>query len=346
MPQIQASAMVLIDADTTRILASQKAHEKLPMASTTKIMTALLCIEAGELDRIVSVPDEAYGVEGSSMYLHRGEQISMRDLLYGLMLLSGNDAAVTIAVSIAGSVEDFAKLMNEKAKALGCVNTNFVTPNGLPNDNHYTTAYDLALIAAYAMENETFQQVVQTTYYQTQTGDMVRTLKSKNRILWEYPGGNGIKTGYTKTAGRCLVFSARQDGQGVIGVLLNAPDMWDDAKELLDFAFHTYEVEEKVRQGEVVAKITVEKGLEDRLEIVAKRSILFPEDPEIPAKITMRIDCPRTVEAPVMQGDIVGRLELYCEGRMLACTDLAAAKTVLKKEYSYYLLELLDRWAS
>lgn len=346
MPQIQASGMVLLDADTTRILASQKAHEKLPMASTTKIMTAILCIEAGDLDRIVDVPDEAYGVEGSSMYLHRGEQISLRDLLYGLMLLSGNDAAVTIAVSIAGSVENFAKLMNEKARQLGCVNTNFVTPNGLPNENHYTTAYDLALIAAYSMKNETFQQMVQTTYYQTQTGDMVRTLKSKNRILWEYPGGNGVKTGYTKAAGRCLVFSARQNEQGVIGVVLNAPNMWEDAKRLLDYAFSTYNMEQKVRQGEIVAQIPVKKGLEDRLEIVAKRSILFPEDPDIPANITMRMDCPIVLEAPVVQGDVIGRLELYCEGRMLAYTDLVAAQAVSKKEYSNYFLELLDRWAS
>ena len=148
---VSAGGVMLMDARTHKVLYAKTAHEKLPMASTTKIMTAILAIEAGNLDALVTVPQEAYGVEGSSMYLRLGEQISMRDLLYGLMLVSGNDAAVAIAVHVGGSVEGFAALMNAKAASLGAHNTHFVTPNGLPDPDHYTTAYDLALIACYAM---------------------------------------------------------------------------------------------------------------------------------------------------------------------------------------------------
>ena len=208
--EISAGGVMLMDACTHKVLYAKNAHEKLPMASTTKIMTAILAIETGKLDALVTVPKEAYGVEGSSMYLRLGEKISLRDLVYGLMLVSGNDAAVAIAINVGGSIAGFAALMNEKAKALGAQNTHFVTPNGLHDAEHYTTAYDLALIASYAMQNETFREIVGTTYYRTVTGEITRTVKNKNKILWEYEGGNGVKTGYTMAAGKCLVFSAER----------------------------------------------------------------------------------------------------------------------------------------
>lgn len=203
LPDIHAQAYALVEASTGRILLESNAAEHLPMASTTKIMTCILAIENGNLDTIVQVPDEAVSIEGSSIYLQYGETISLRDLLYGLMLASGNDAAVTIAIHIAGSVEAFAEMMNQKAVEIGAADTHFVTPNGLPDENHYTTARDLALISAYAMQNEVFRQIVGTSSMNLAQDDdsPARYLRSKNKMLYQYDGGNGIKTGYTRAAG-------------------------------------------------------------------------------------------------------------------------------------------------
>jgi len=177
-----SGAFLIVDGRTAEVLESENADVQLPMASTTKVMTALLAIEhTADLDALIQIPDGAVGVEGSSMYLNRGESLSMRDLLYGLMLTSGNDAAVAIAMTVGGSVEGFAELMNQRARELGCENTNFVTPNGLHDDQHYTTARDLAAISAEAMKNPTFREVVGTTYHETTTGDRKRTLKNKNK---------------------------------------------------------------------------------------------------------------------------------------------------------------------
>ena len=272
---VSAGGVMLMDARTHKVLYAKTAHEKLPMASTTKIMTAILAIEAGNLDALVTVPQEAYGVEGSSMYLRLGEQISMRDLLYGLMLVSGNDAAVAIAVHVGGSVEGFAALMNAKAASLGAHNTHFVTPNGLPDPDHYTTAYDLALIACYAMQNETFREIVGTTYYQTTTGEIARTVKNKNKILWEYEGGNGVKTGYTMAAGKCLVFAAEREGMQLVGVVLNCPDMFPSAKRLLDYGFETYQQETLVAADERIARVRVTGGKKNALEVAAKNDIII-----------------------------------------------------------------------
>ena len=216
------------------MICAKEAHKKLPMASTTKIMTALIVIENCSLGDTVKVSPKAYGVEGSSMYLNAGEEVSVEDMLYGLMLLSGNDAAVALAIHTAGSVEAFAALMNARAEEIGAHNTHFVTPNGLHDPEHYTTAYDLALIAAEAMKNPDFRKIVGSTYHKTTTGSVIRYMKNKNKILWQYEGGCGVKTGYTKAAGRCLVFAAERDGMTLIGAVLSCPDMFNVAKAMLD----------------------------------------------------------------------------------------------------------------
>jgi len=342
-PSVSAAGAVLLDVDTGRVLAAKNAHKQLPMASTTKVMTALLAIEKGNLQAICQVPPEAYGVEGSSMYLNAGEQVSLEDLLFGLMLASGNDAAVTIARHIGGSVEGFAALMNKRAKELGCLNTNFVTPNGLPDPNHYTTAYDLARISAEAMKQPEFQKIVASKYHQTATGDIKRTLKNKNKILWQYEGGNGVKTGFTKAAGRCLVFSAEREGHTIVGVVLNAPDMWNDAMRYLDHGFDRYQWKEFVKAGEGIRSVAVIKGMKNSLEAVAKDGILLPvagadEKPEL------RVVCSPALQAPVMQGETIGMLEAWLDGRCLAKTSLIAADTVLRKEYPYYVWRLIRSW--
>ncbi len=342
---VSAGGVMLMDARTHKVLYAKTAHEKLPMASTTKIMTAILAIEAGNLDALVTVPQEAYGVEGSSMYLRLGEQISMRDLLYGLMLVSGNDAAVAIAVHVGGSVEGFAALMNAKAASLGAHNTHFVTPNGLPDPDHYTTAYDLALIACYAMQNETFREIVGTTYYQTTTGEIARTVKNKNKILWEYEGGNGVKTGYTMAAGKCLVFAAEREGMQLVGVVLNCPDMFPSAKRLLDYGFETYQQETLVTADERIARVRVTGGKKNTLEVASKNDIIILVKNGDSTTVRTVVNLAGPVEAPVEKGDVLGTLEVWEDGRVLAETELVAAETVESSAYLDYLERLFKRWS-
>ena len=340
-----ACAAVLMDAQTTRVLAAQNAHARLPMASTTKIMTALLALEISKLNELVTVPKEAYGKEGSSIYLNLGEKMTMEDLLYGLMLASGNDAAIAIAVHLGGSIEGFAEQMNARATALGCTNTHFVTPNGLHDAEHYSSAYDMALIASAAMKHPLFRTIVNTKYRQTTSGDVVRTFKNKNKLLWQYEGGNGIKTGFTKASGRCLVFSAERDGKTIVGAVLNAPDMWNASKDLLDYGFKAYTWRKFVSSSEALCTVKIDKGVEPILEILPEEDILIPlRNEEAADAVTLKVACPKTLPAPVKKGQQVGKIEAWCDGRLLACVSLSAAETVMRKEYPYYLEELVRGW--
>ena len=323
-----AEGAVLIEASTQRVVLERDAQKKLPMASTTKVMTALIAIERCGLDEMVAVPDLAVGAEGSSMYLRHGEKLSMRDLLYGLMLTSGNDAAIAIAMHICGSVEQFADLMNKRARQLGCLNTHFVTPNGLHRDDHYTTALDLARITTAAMQNETFRTIVGTTYYQTATGDHIRHVKNKNRTLWQYEGGCGVKTGYTKASGRCLAFAAKRGDTLLIGVILNAPKLWDVAFGMLDKGFDTIETRTFMTASQRVRTISVHGGDKKTLELVAKGDILYPIDKNGADSVELRVTAPAALAAPVEAGQAVGTLTLYVNGRDVASTELCAAEGV------------------
>ncbi|MGN0812755.1 MAG: D-alanyl-D-alanine carboxypeptidase family protein [Candidatus Coproplasma sp.] len=230
---------IAMELDHSTILYGKNTDKKLPMASTTKIMTALIICEDCNLDEVITVPDGAVGVEGSSIYLKQGEQISIKDLLYGLMLVSGNDAACALAIHHSGSVELFVNKMNERAKQIGADNTNFVNPNGLPDDNHYTTAYDLCKISCTALKNETFAQVVSTKHYIGQ----FRCFTNKNKLLTTLDGANGVKTGYTEKAGRCLVSSAKRDNMQVVCVVLNCYDMFERSANIINSCFETFSVE-------------------------------------------------------------------------------------------------------
>lgn len=346
-PDIQAGSYVLIEAGTRKVLIGENAHLKLPMASTTKIMTALLAIERCSLDDLVETPAQAYGVEGSSMYLGLGETLCVRDLVYGLMLVSGNDAAVALAVHMGGSIEGFAQIMNERAKELGCLNTHFVTPNGLPNDGHYTTAYDLALISAKAMEYEAFRNIVSTEYYRTQTGSVIRTLKNKNKILWQYDGGCGIKTGYTKAAGKCLSFAAERDGMTLIGVVLNCPDMFNSAMSLLDYGFDNFEMASAVKKGQTVARVPVENGRSYALALEAEEDIIVPVRKGEKLQLKTQVDCPDRVEAPIKAGEKLGTVFVIDDGgERIAAAGLVAADDVEPKRYSDWLKTLLKRWSA
>ncbi len=235
-----ASSMALFDGDTGELVYSKNCDARREPASTTKICTALTVLNNFEtLDLPVAIPDEAVGIEGSSLYLQRGEMLTVRDLLYGLMLQSGNDCAVALAVIVGGSVDGFVKMMNETAEACGAVNTNFANPHGLHHDEHYTTARDLCLISYRAMQNETFREIVGTKKHRTpyHNHEYDRNFPNKNKILYNYDGGNGIKTGYTRAAGRCLVSSATRNGKTYICTVLNCGNMWEESMRLLDKAF-------------------------------------------------------------------------------------------------------------
>ncbi len=344
-PSTGAQAAALVEVSTDKVLYANNAHAKLPMASTTKIMTALLAIEYGDLDEIVTTDASAYGTEGSSIYLQLEEQMSLRDLLYGLMLSSGNDAAVAIAIYIGKGVERFTQMMNARAKEIGANNTNFVTPNGLPDENHYTTAYDLALIAAEAMKNEMFGEIVGTQYYKTTTGNYVRTFKNKNKILWQYDGGTGIKTGYTKAAGRCLVFSAERDGMELVGVVLNCSDMFNDAMRILDYGMDTYEMASLVTPDQIVSRVAVQSGTKNVLELVPIKDIMVPvtqgESISYRTVVTIYDD----LTAPVEAGDVCGYVDVLDGDALLVRFDLAAAERIDAAQVDYFLGRIIRRFA-
>jgi D-alanyl-D-alanine carboxypeptidase (penicillin-binding protein 5/6) len=280
------------------------------------------------------------------MYLHKGEQLSMEDLLYGLMLTSGNDAAVTIAIHVGGSVEGFADLMNERAKSIGAVNTNFENPNGLPNKNHYTTAYDLTLIAAEALENPEFSKIVGTKTYKTKTGDYIRYLRNKNKILKQYEGGTGVKTGYTKEAGKCLVFSAQKNGMHLVGTVLNCPTMFPSAQELLDYGFENFESYTAVRAGDSPAGIRIINGLKNQLALTVKQDIMIPAAKGSVPDLDIRIKADKSAAAPIAKDDTLGCLEIWDAGRLLYTVPLYAAEDIPEKDFSYYLTRLMEIWAA
>lgn len=323
-----ASACALMEAGSGRILLECNADARLPMASTTKIMTALVVIENADLDEVIEIPDEAVGVEGSSVYLVSGERISVRDLLYGLMLASGNDAAVALALHTAGSIEAFAGLMNDKAAKMGLRNTHFVTVNGLHDSEHYTTAKELMLIAREAVKNSEFKRIVTTKYHRTDSGDRVHTFKNKNSLLWSYEGAFGIKTGYTSAAGRCLVFGAERNGMTLIGVLLNCRPMFEEATRLMDEAFVKYTAEHLVVPERDVFHAVVENSLERDLKVSPKDSIiaLIPRGAETSFKLRIRIDEP--VCLPINELDAVGWADAFDGDTYLGSTELIAQNSV------------------
>ena len=228
--------------DSGSFIINKDMNLKLPMASTTKIMTALLAIELCKNDEVVTVPLEAVGVEGSSVYLKEGDQITVKNLIYSVLLQSANDAAEALAIYISGDVQSFAELMNKRAREIGLSETSFENPHGLDSENHYTTAHDLAILASVAVKNELFLQIASTYKYEFNLAESKRLLVNHNKLLKSYPNTYGIKTGYTKKSGRCLVSYASREGKNLICVTLNAPNDWCDHKNMLEYGFNLFKL--------------------------------------------------------------------------------------------------------
>lgn len=260
-----------MDPISGRLLVNQNGSEESLIASTTKIMTALLvCERCNVLDQM-RIPKEAVGIEGSSMYLREGEKLSIQELLYGLMLSSGNDAAVALALYCCGSIEEFAALMNDKARSLGMKQTHFENPNGLDAQNHYSTAKDLAILASYAMDNPVFRQTVSTKTIAVGN----RYLRNHNKLLWLYPGADGVKTGYTKAAGRILVSSAVKDHRRLVAVTIHDPDDWRDHCKLLDDSFSGFNLQRIVTMGDCVGYREIAGGTPARVSVLAADNYVY-----------------------------------------------------------------------
>ena len=328
-----AKACVIIDETSGRILLSHNADAALPMASTTKVMTALLALELGDLDAPVTCSRTAFGVPGTSIYLAEGETLTLRQMLYGLMLASGNDAATAIAEHIGGTVEEFCRMMTARAAKLGCKNTVFLTPHGLPCEGHYTTAYDLALIAREAMTHPEFREIVATTRatipWEGRNYD--RVLNNKNKLLTSYEGATGIKTGYTKKAGRCLVFGAEREGMRIIGVVLNCPDWFNEAARLMDIAFDRYEAVTLLQAGDTVATVPVQNanGITVEAILAADLTGVVPKGslPQVEIKL------PDVLDAPIQAGQYIGTAYLMAGGVAVAEVPILAASNAERDDF-------------
>lgn len=311
-PSISAETAALIDVTSGRIIAEKQGDKRMRIASLTKILTAIVALEEGNSQEIVTTPPGAYAKEGSSIYLKRGEKMKMEDMLYGLMLRSGNDAAVAIAEHVGGSVDGFARMMNEKAQYIGMRSSHFTNPHGLDDsDNHYSTANDMALLTAYALRNPEFKKIVSTQvkHIPWEGEQWDRKLLNKNKMLRLYEGADGVKTGYTKIAKRCLSSSATRNGQQLAIVVLNAPQDWNDSMSWMDYGFANYPltplIQEKARLGE-------EKQDNGVLAYYSTRAFLYPlaagEKKQVSARIVRNIQQPYA--ELTLRGEVIGRVPL------------------------------------
>lgn len=330
-----ARSYCVIDALTGRVLYGSNEDLKHGMASTTKIMTAIVALETANKDEIATVSYNASRTEGSSLYLKAGEKMSIENLVYGLMLNSGNDAAVVIAEHIGGSVEEFARMMNDMAKKIGANSTNFTNPNGLYDENHYTTAYDLALITRYALKNEQFQNIVSTKKYTAETTDGRKIyLSNHNKLLGMLEGCDGVKTGFTKKTGRCLVSSASQNGWQVICVTLDASDDWNDHISLINKAFSEYKLTKILSKGRYLKTIAVNNGEQAYAGAAANCDIYVPLKENESFDFEINTSGDDTAMAPVYIGQQAGKAQIMYNSEVIGevglefCSNVEEAKIV------------------
>ncbi len=336
---ISAQRAYVLDVVSGRTLYEKNASQRSLIASTTKIMTALIvCEQCNVLDRM-RIPEEAVGIEGSSMYLQEGEVLSLQELLYGLMLSSGNDAAVALAIYCGGTVEGFAELMNDKARILGLTETHFENPNGLDAPGHYSTAKDLAKLAAYAMENPIFEKTVSAK--NLRVGQ--RYLTNHNKLLWRVEGADGVKTGFTKAAGRILVSSAKRDGRRIIAVTINAPDDWNDHALLLEDGFSRYTNCRILKKGDRIDCLEVLGGQTHQVEILAAEDFSYALAPEEQPQIVF--SGPGFVYAPAVEGASAGMAYALIEGKVIGKIPVVYGQTIeqVPTQERSFLEKLLNR---
>ena len=321
-----AKSSILINGDTGEVIFEENSELKLPMASTTKIMTALLLCESGGLDREITVTAEQLRVEGSSMGLLAGDKITLKGLLYGMLLASGNDAANVTAYTLGGTVDGFVKMMNDRAKELGLFNTSFATPSGLDGDNHYTTAKDLAKLARFAMQNEDFSTAASSSSAVLKFGNppYKRTITNHNKLLKIFDGAIGVKTGFTKKAGRCLVSAARRDGKFVIAVTLCDPDDWDDHTKLLNYGLDSIKSTE-ISPEKTEYTVSVISSKEEKIKVSVSPFKINAVETD---GFSCRVDLPSFLYAPLSKGDVVGSVVYLKNGTEFARRDIVANESI------------------
>ncbi|NLJ34433.1 MAG: D-alanyl-D-alanine carboxypeptidase [Firmicutes bacterium] len=346
---IVAQGAVLMDKESGRLLFAHNPHTPLPPASTTKIMTILLGLELGQPEEIVTISRLAQYQEGSRVYLEEGEEYTLQELLYATQLASANDAAVAVAEHLAGSVEDFARLMNQRARELGAKNTNFVNPNGLPHPEHRTSAYDLALITRQALQYPEYRELITTSSYPMSWPgrDEDRQLRNANKLFHIYPGADGVKTGYTTEAGHTFVGSATREGRQLISVVLGSDNssVWSDTTSLLDYGFENFSNEQLLAPGEEVALAEVKYG--SPVPLISSEGFTYPLAAGELAKITTEVELLADIVAPIAEGEPLGTLKVFLKDEELARIPLMALERVKRRIYTrwwFWPLALYVPW--
>ena len=355
---LNARSCIVLDRLSTKVLYSKNETSRVKMASTTKIMTATIIIENCDLNQTVEVSKKAAGTGGSRLGLKTGDKITIRDLLYGLMLCSGNDAAIALAEAAAGSVQDFSKLMNSKAKELGLENTNFESPHGLDSDNHYTTAYELAILSDYALKNTIFFNIVGTKSYTVTINGYPKKLNNTNELLGNLNGVYGIKTGFTNGANRCLVTACKRNDMDIICVVLGCDTKkfrTSDSIKLIEYTFKNFEyvdiskkIEEEFNRWKLENPnyFNINKGTTNNLELLYSNledSILPIKKDEI-SFINIQIYINNNFDAPIVKNDVLGRIEVTSNDILISSCDILSANSVDKKNIFDYTIEFFKNY--
>lgn len=361
---LSGEGAILIDADTGQVLYEKNSHLKLHPASTTKIMTGILAIELGHMDDIVTIDEEVVSLtRGSHVALEPGEQMLFKDLLNALLIESANDSALAIAKHLSGSIEEFATLMNEKAKELGALDTKFVNPNGLTDENHLTTAYDLSLMAKYAMKNETFSKIVSNYTYtipKTNKKDEERHLWSSNKLLFstdkiyvdgnyvpiQYEGITGVKTGYTTEAGNCLVASATRGNQNLIAVILksNGLEVFSDIHKLLNYGFENFEKANITVKNKFVDNIEINNGVIPVVAGITSDNLMISIPKNTLDKIRAEVKINEDIQAPIKNGQTLGKVEYYLDDEYLGNVNISSTLDIEEIPSPTIFEKILDRW--
>ena len=333
-------------ANDNKVLYEYNKDVKLPMASTTKIITAIVALEnCDDLDKLITVADESVGIEGTSIYLRKNEQISIRNLLYGLILASGNDAATALAYEIGGSEEKFVEMMNDFVKRLGLTNTQLKNPHGLDADGHYTSAYDLAAITNYALNNETFLEIVSTKTKVLNEGEPnVRYLRNKNKLLFSEEGCIGVKTGFTDNAGRCLVNACEKDGMRVVSVVLNCGPMFEECDRLNNLAFNEYELKTFVEPYGFVGNVNVVDGDKNEISVATIKGFSTVIKKSEAENYRVEFDVPESVTAPISKSDEIGKVTVFYKDEIIYEDSVYSTSEIENINLKHKIDNIMENW--
>jgi len=343
---VLAKGMVVLEGNTNTVLLERNMHERLPMASTTKIITAILAIEnCNNLDEKIKISSKAVGIEGTSIYIKEGEELTMRELLYGLILASGNDCAVAIAEALGGE-ELFVNKMNDFASSLNLVNTHFDNPHGLDSDNHYTSAYDLAVMTSYALKNPTFKEIVSTERMVIEPTGIyqARYLKHKNRLLFSDDKCIGVKTGFTDNAGRCLVHAHEENGMQLISVVLNCQPMFEECDRLTKMALDKYVMMEFVKPYNYVSNIEIEDGTKLEIGVITINGFELPVLKDKVDDYEVKYELPEKLTAPIKLNQVVGSVKVLNGDNLIYEGDLITIEDTENNNIKYLFDNIIDRW--